>query len=389
MNDDIKSYTTPSGNKRYKFTIYLGRDARTGRPRQIRKQGYKTEKQAKKDFLQIQVQIANGEYSPEKQQRLKFKEVYEKWLDIYSNGIKESTLATTIRIIEGHVLPDLGKYYIDSINMLECQKAVNKWYKDAPRTYKKYIRYANRIFHYAMHLELIDSSPMDKVMRPRVKPRKKYIDFYTKEELNKYLEVAYKFGIEAYTLFYVLAYTGLRKGEALTLEWKDIDFKNKTLSVQRTLSKGIKDRLLIQTPKTINSIRTISLTADTVKVLKQWQAEQRKEVNVISIKGGGINQDNFIFNGMIDNYPDNIPLSYTTVSTWNSKIAKKAKLRHIRIHDFRHTHASLLFDAGISMQDIKDRLGHASIKTTMDIYTHLPKKRREKTMNKFSDYMES
>lgn len=389
MNDDIKSYTTPSGNKRYKFTIYLGRDTRTGRPRQIRKQGYKTEKQAKKDFLQIQVQIANGEYSPDKQQRLKFKEVYEKWLDIYSNGIKESTLATTIRIIEGHVLPDIGKHYIDSINMLECQKAVNKWYKDAPRTYKKYIRYANRIFHYAMHLELIDSSPMDKVMRPRVKPRKKYIDFYTKDELNKYLEVAYKFGIEAYTLFYVLAYTGLRKGEALTLEWKDIDFKNKTLSVQRTLSKGIKDRLLIQTPKTINSIRTISLTADTVKVLKEWQAEQRKEVNVISIKGGGINQDNFIFNGMIDNYPDNIPLSYTTVSTWNSKIAKKAKLRHIRIHDFRHTHASLLFDAGISMQDIKDRLGHASIKTTMDIYTHLPKKRREKTMNKFSDYMES
>ena len=161
------------------------------------------------------------------------------------------------------------------------------------------------------------------------------------------------------------------------------------MSVQRTLSKGIKDRLLIQTPKTINSIRTISLTADTVTVLKEWQAEQRKEVNVISIKGGGINQDNFIFNGMIDNYPDNIPLSYTTVSTWNSKIAKKAKLRHIRIHDFRHTHASLLFDAGISMQDIKDRLGHASIKTTMDIYTHLPKKRREKTMNKFSDYMES
>lgn len=389
MNDDIKSYTTPSGNKRYKFTIYLGRDAKTGRPRQIRKQGFKTEKQARKDFLQIQVQIANGEYSSEKQERLKFEEVYNKWLGIYSNGIKESTLATTIRMVEDHVLPDLGRYYIDRISMLECQKAVNKWYKDAPRTYKKYVRYANRVFHYAMHLELIDSSPMDKVIRPRVKPRKKYIDFYTKDELNKYLDVAKKFGIEAYTLFYVLAYTGLRKGEALTLEWKDVSFKDKTLNVQRTLSKGINDRLLIQTPKTINSIRTISLTTDTVNVLKQWQMEQRKEVNVISIKGGGINQDNFIFNGMIDNYPDNIPLSYTTVSTWNSKIAKKAGLRHIRIHDFRHTHASLLFDAGISMQDIKERLGHASIKTTMDIYTHLPKKRREKTMNKFSDYMES
>ena len=79
MNDDIKSYTTPSGNKRYKFTIYLGRDARTGRPRQIRKQGYKTEKQAKKDFLQIQVQIANGEYSPRSEERRVGKECRSRW----------------------------------------------------------------------------------------------------------------------------------------------------------------------------------------------------------------------------------------------------------------------------------------------------------------------
>lgn len=387
MNNDIKEYTTPSGNKCYKFTIYLGRDAKTGRPRQIRKQGYKTQNEAKKDFLKIQVQIANGEYSPEKQKRMKFKEVYSQWLNIYSNTVKESTLATTIRIVEAHVLPAIGKYYIDSITMLECQKAVNKWFKEAPRTYKRYIRYANQIFKYAMHLELIDSSPMDKVIRPKQPPKKKYYEFYTKDELNQYLKTAHKYGIEAYTLFFVLAYTGLRRGEALALEWRDIDFLKKTLTVRRTLSKGLKNRNVIQTPKTINSARTIFLTVETLQVLKEWQQEQRKADDVISIGQG--KQDKFVFNGTYNNYSANIPLSVTTVFRWNTEIAKKAHVKHIKVHGFRHTHASLLFDSGASMQEVKERLGHASIKTTMDVYTHLPKKRREVTMNRFSEYMES
>lgn len=388
MNNDIKEYTTPSGNKRYKFTIYLGRDAKTGRPRQIRKQGYKTQNEAKKDFLKIQVQIANGEYSPDKQRRLKFEEVYNQWINYYSSTVKESTLATTIRMIEDHVLPMLGKYYVDSITMLECQKAVNKWFKEAPRTYKKYIRYTNKVFKYAMHLELIDGSPMDKVLRPKQPPKKKYVQIYNKDELNQYLTVAKDFRLEAYTLFYVLAYTGLRKGEALTLEWRDIDFLHRTLTVCRTLSKGLNDRNIIQTPKTSNSARTIVLTSDTVRVLKEWQREQRKSENVISLNSS-IDEDRFVFNGTYNRYPANLPLSATCVANWNSLIAKKAKLKHIRVHDFRHTHASLLFDSGASMKDVKERLGHASIRTTMDIYTHLPKKRRETTMNRFSQYMES
>lgn len=206
--------------------------------------------------------------------------------------------------------------------------------------------------------------------------------------MNQYLTVAKDFRLEAYTLFYVLAYTGLRKGEALTLEWRDIDFLHRTLTVCRTLSKGLNDRNIIQTPKTSNSARTIVLTSDTVRVLKEWQREQRKSENVISLNSN-VDEDRFVFNGTYNRYPANLPLSVTCVANWNSLIAKKAKLKHIRVHDFRHTHASLLFDSGASMKDVKERLGHASIRTTMDIYTHLPKKRRETTMNRFSQYMES
>lgn len=389
MNDEIKNYTTASGKTRYKFSIYVGRDESTGRPKQIRKQGYKTRKEAQKAYLKIQVQIANGDYSDEKQKRMKFEDVYREWLNPYSNGVKESTLATTIRIIEGHVLPALGKYYIDGINMLECQKAVNRWAKEAPRTYKKYVRYANKVFKYAMHLELIDSSPMDKVIRPRTVPKQKVYKFYDRVELKQYLRTTRQYKEEAYVFFYVLAYTGLRRGEALALQWQDIDFNDKTLSVKRTISKGLGNRLVLQTPKTVNSVRTITLTDGTIKVLKEWQVQQQKELPVININQGKVNPDRFVFNGMFNNYPANVPLSITTVSRWNDLIAKRAGLKHIRLHDFRHTHASLLFDSGASMQDVKDRLGHSSIKTTMDIYTHLPKERKLKTMSKFSEYMEN
>lgn len=95
--------------------------------------------------------------------------MYDKWLNFYADTVKESTLATTIRMIEQHVLPELGNLYVDKITVIRCQNAVNKWFKDAPRTFKKYIRYSNSIFKFAEHLELIDSSPMSKVIRPKFK----------------------------------------------------------------------------------------------------------------------------------------------------------------------------------------------------------------------------
>lgn len=384
MNNDIEEYVTSSGKKRYKFHVYAGRDERTGNPCDIRKRGYKTADEAQKAYLAVKAKVANGDYSPEKQDRQKFKEVYKQWLTIYADTVKESTLATTERIIKKHVLPDLGNFYIDRIRIINCQKAVNKWFKVAPKTYKRYIRYANQVFNYAIHLELIKTNPMEKVIRPKCKQTKRKFKFYTKDQLSKYLSTAYKFKKEAYAYFFVLAYTGLRRGEALALEWSDIDFNKRSLTVRRTASKGLNNRNIIQTPKTVNSQRTIYLDNDTIEVLKRWRSQQNKLVKVVPL-----NARSFVFNGWLNNYPANIPLGCSTVNYWNTVIAKKANVEHIRIHDFRHTHASLLFDSGASMQDVKERLGHASIKTTMDIYTHLPKKRREETISKFSEYMES
>ncbi|MCT7895306.1 MAG: tyrosine-type recombinase/integrase, partial [Lactobacillus gasseri] len=95
------------------------------------------------------------------------------------------------------------------------------------------------------------------------------------------------------------------------------------------------------------------------------------------------------FNGFVNNMFANVPLSTTTIDRWNCTIAKKAGLEHIKVHGFRHTHASLLFASGASMQDVKERLGHASITTTMNVYTHLTNQQKEQTIADFSSYMES
>lgn len=383
MNKNIKKKVTPKGKTRYTFSIYIGRDPRTGSPKQVRR-SYESYETAEKAFLTIQSDIANGKYSFEKQERLKFKDVYEQWFNIYADsGVKESTFATTNRMIEDHVLPAFGNTYVDRISIIDCQRAVNKWRKDAPRTYKKYVRYAKRVLKFAIQLGLIENNPMENVIFPsRDESPKKAFDYYNKADLKTFLNTARKFKKKAYAFFFVLAYTGLRSGEALTLEWSDIDFNKKTLSVKRTASKGMQNRNIIQSPKTSDSARTIFLDNDTLDVLTEWRKEQQKLVKVVSLK-----DKKFVFNGWFNNYPANVPLSKTAVTLWNTEIAKKAHVRHIRIHDFRHTHASLLFDAGASMQDIKDRLGHSSVRTTEQVYTHLFKSRRQETTAKFSEYM--
>lgn len=383
MNKNIKEYRTSSGKKRYKFNVYAGKNKATGQSKIIRKRGFKSKLEAEKSYVSIQKKVKDGEYTSEFEKNLKFKEVYDKWLNFYADTVKESTLATTIRMIEQHVLPELGNLYVDKITVIRCQNAVNKWFKDAPRTLKKYIRYSNSIFKFAEHLELIDSSPMSKVIRPKFKSEiKKFDQYYTKEELKKYLIYAKQYKLKAYAFFRILGYGGLRKGEALALTWGDIDFKNNVINVRSTVSKGLDNRVIIQSPKTYSSARVVAMGKDTMDILKEWQNEQRKTAKIISL-----NNDGFVFEGIKNGYPTNYPMSATTASMQNDYISKQAKLKHIKLHGFRHTHASLLFEAKVPMQDVKARLGHKSIKTTVDIYTHVTKQQNKEAALSFDHFM--
>lgn len=382
MNNDIEEYTTKGGKKRYKFNIYVCKDKTTGKSIQIRKRGYKTLKEAQKDYLSYQKDVIDGEYNPNVDAHIKFNKFIDEWLPIYRPTVKESTYATTLRIIDNHIREQLGNYYLDRINVRACDKAVKTWFKVSPKVFKRYATYTSKILDYAISLELIKSNPMRKVILPKPKKEHKEFDqFYSKQELDDFLFWAKDYSFKAYAFFRLLAYSGIRKGEALALEWKDVDLAQDTITIERTQTKGIDNRIMISTPKTPNSYRTIHVDHETLQILSEWRKQQTG--NLIRLGANVFNREQFVFSNT-----SNEMLDPFTAYKWNKAICSKHHLRQIKIHGFRHTHASLCFEAGLSMEEVKNRLGHAKIATTMDVYTHVTKTKEKESANKFNKFMQ-
>ena len=383
MNNEIKQYTTSSGQTRYKFNIYVGKNVTTRQTIQIKKQGFRSKKDAEKSYLEYKLKVVNGDYETVDKKHYTMNDLFKMWSKSYETTVKESTYATALRIFNNHILKELGNIYIDKLTVYQCQSAVNKWFKISPKTFKRYIRYASRMLDYAIDLELIDKNPMKRVVRPKYQEQpKEFTNFYSKEELNKFLKCAKERKFQYYVFFRLLAYSGMRKGEALALTWNKVDFLHGAIRVDKSVSKGINNRLYISTPKTKGSVRTIGLDKKTIGVLKQWRRKQQKEMFKIGFNF--MSTDNLIFPTS-----QNKPNQPTQTTQWNNSICKHGHLRHITVHGFRHTHASLLFASGASMKDVQKRLGHSSMKTTMDIYTHVTKQSQKRTVNEFAKYMEN
>ena len=180
-----------------------------------------------------------------------------------------------------------------------------------------------------------------------------------------------------YTLFRLLAFSGMRIGELIALEWSDVDFFRKTVSINKTVTLDKAGKYTIGSPKTASSNRKIMLDDETVNILKKWRAEQSRRIIYL-----GKSKNDLVFPNEHGEH-----FMSATFMNWNKKIAEKQGLRKIGLHGFRHTHASLCFEAGLTMQDVKDRLGHSNISTTMDIYTHVTKSRKEESVQQLAKFM--
>src|SRR5699024_1230342 len=170
----------------------------------------------------------------------------------------------------------------------------------------------------------------------------------------------------------------MRVGECLALTWHDLDFKNNILNMNKTLAYTEKG-LEIQVPKTKASVRIISLDVETIKVLKEWQLEQRKQLLKIGINS--MNKHKVIFNS------NNNVFIFNSVIAYDIKlIANKAGIYPITTHSFRHTHATLLFASGMDIKQVQARLGHSNVQTTLNIYTHAMKDKQDKIGDEFARY---
>ncbi|KMO57199.1 integrase, partial [Lacticaseibacillus rhamnosus] len=165
-----------------------------------------------------------------------------------------------------HILPDLGDMYIDKITPQDVQTAVNKWFKQSPVAFKRYFVHINRILTYAELRDYITHNPARRIILPRVQDKiGSTNDFWDRRQLEVFFNcINPDRELYKYVLFRILAYAGLRIGEAMALEWEDIDFKKRLISVNKTVSLGVHGKLIVNPPKTRASRRDVPVDSETI-----------------------------------------------------------------------------------------------------------------------------
>jgi integrase len=236
------------------------------------------------------------------------------------------------------------------------------------------------VLNKAVDDEILQTNPAHRLGKIfKAQDKRKDVDFLTKEELKQLLDTVEGHFPRHYPLFLLLARTGLRIGEALALQWGDIDFQGRFINVQRGIARG-----KIETPKNGKARRVdmslqltealMALKQDgagvVVPITRNLEKRQNEPTDWIFTNGNG---------GFVD------------VNNWRrrvfNKALKKAGLRRIRIHDLRHSYASLLIQSGESLAYVRDQLGHHSIKVTVDIYGHLAPEGNKQAVDKLDDIL--
>lgn len=378
----IKKYTKKDGSTAWMFNAYLGTDPMTGKQKRTTRRGFSSLKEAKLTLARLEIDIEKNGFKRNKIDT--FDIVYQLWFDsAYKETVRESTSVKTKELFENHILPVFGSHKVDKITVKFCQTTVNEWCTRLSK-YGTLKNYVSKVLDYALNLEMIEFNPMKRIAMPRRKEnfnQTKLENFYTKEELQLFLECAKKELYQKwYTFFRLLAFSGMRKGEALGLLWKDIDFKKNTVSISKALSRGENNSLIIQPPKTKSSMRTLLLDDMTMNILKEWKLQQAIDYLKLGFNTNHANQPLFTTK-------NNEYIQHTDTTNQINKVIKAYDLKKITTHGIRHTSCVLLFEAGASIKEVQDRLGHSDIQTTMNIYAHVTKQAKEETVNKFASYM--
>lgn len=168
-----------------------------------------------------------------------------------------------------HILPVFGEYRIAQITIKDCQKAINQWFNEGLAKYHTLMNYVAKVLDYAINIDLISENPAKRVIVPVNKndrSRKNLENYFDKSELQHFFECLNDDDNtpQASVFFRLARFSGMRKSEMLCLEWSDIDFVHHTINVSKTQSRGDMARLLVQTPKTARSNRTVFIDPKTV-----------------------------------------------------------------------------------------------------------------------------
>lgn len=380
---------------KWSYTVDVGIDPATGDRKQKTKGGFNTLAEAEADCNALIYELKHGTHVEEASTL--FKDFAVEWLDIYQKTHKVKVSSVRVRKHEiGRLMPYFAHFKMKDITKKMYQEALNDL-KDqdlADNTISGIHATGRMIFRKAMEYEIIKRDPTEFARVPRsqktveeLEQEKDIPKYLEKEELAKFLKAAREKGLEKDpAMFITLAYTGMRAGELCALKWKDVDFESKTITITKTYYNPDNNTTAYQllTPKTNTSKRVIEVDKAVLDELEKHKARQ----NVIKMKLRNTYKDeDFIF-AKVQRKNPGYPEFIKTIENRMRRLLKLAGLdENLTPHSLRHTHTSLLAEAGVDLPEIMDRLGHKDDDTTRNIYMHCTKTMRKEASKKFSELM--
>ncbi len=359
----INKYKTPTGELRYRV---IWRDP-SGKQKSKSFDRYKRAA----DFMsKLEHELREGSYV--EPSRITVRKFLDSWIEIHSANLQHKTIQGYKYNI-GHINSVIGDKYLQVLTPGD----IEMMYKALSKLSGKYLQEIHATLSlalkHAVKTRLLNNNPCDVVDRPkRVKFQANFIE---PADVEKYLDQfrnCWMFPAVALSLF-----CGLRRGELLALRWEDIRFKSNEIFVRHSMEEQDGEKVL-KSPKS-GKMRIVPMAAGTTNIIKQ---HRKKQIELQLLLGEDYHESNFVITEDNGTRP---ALSYLS-RAFNRRI-KRSGLPHVRLHDLRHTAASLMLLEGVDLKTVSEILGHSSITITADIYAHVFNESRKKAAESLEKYI--
>ena len=373
MNGRIRQRSKNS----WELTIDLGRDADGKRIRKFENvKG--TKREAQKRLRELLTSFDKG--IPVSAEKITLGQWLEKWMNEYVVPNKrQKTIERYEGVIKKHIAPVLGKIGLSKITPADIGRLEGKLSSEgmAPRGVGLVHSVISGAYKYALRMEVAWRNPAKAVTPPKIV--RKEVEPPEISRVRDILALAEQEGHTLFPCLHLIAFTGIRRGEALGLRRQDLNLESGIISIVQTVTRSHHKGIIIQPTKNDSSRRSVDLDDDTIEILRAHLGRQILR----NMELDGVYEER----GLLFPDPLGNPLNPMALTRTFQSYAKRLGLREAKLHDLRHFHASVMLQKGGSLLLVSKRLGHASVATTGDIYGHLMPGWQKEAANAFAKAM--
>jgi integrase len=366
-------------NGSFRLKAPLGKNPQTGKYESYYETFHGNITEARKRLRQILTELDKGTFS--KPGKTTLIEYLNNWVQDYCKpSLSPRTLQLYSYICRVHIIPALGKIPLTELKPQQLQKLYSE--KLSSGLSARTVQICHVVIHKALknavRINLLSRNVADAVDKPKI--QRPEMHPMSENDLNRFLDAARQGNY--YALFYTYLFTGMRRSELLAVRWCDIDLLGMQISVSRTMQylNGVKKHVTFKEPKSKKSRRLIALSPSTVLVL---EGHRKAQDNIrASLELPPSNDNDLVFS-----HWDGSPLLPDSITHAWVKLVRKCGLKGIRLHDARHTHATIMLKQGVHPKVVQERLGHANISTTLDTYSHVAPGLQQAAAKGFDDIL--